>query len=380
MTRVLFHVQHLLGIGHIKRAAAIARAAARAGHEVTVAAGGAPVPGIDFGDARIVQLPPATAADATFKVLLDEAGRPIDDAWRERRRRRLLELFEATRPDVVLIELFPFGRRPFRFEFLPLLDAATARVPRPAVACSVRDILVAKSKPGRNEEIVETVRTRFDAVLVHGDPRIVPFETTFPLATEIADHIRYTGYVCDAGGPEAPPGDGDGEVVVSVGGGSVGEPLVRAAMAARPLSAARDRTWRILAGPNLPGGIEALRAAAPEGVVVEPNRPDFRSLLSRCAASISQAGYNTVMDLLAARAPAVVVPFAAERESEQATRANVLAERGWLRVVDETGLDPTILAGALDAVLGRKPGTVGDIDLDGAARTASELANLGNTQ
>lgn len=380
MTRILFHVQHLLGIGHLKRAAAIARAAAEAGHDVMVAAGGPPVPGIDFGAACVAQLPPATAADATFKVLLDESGRPIDDDWRARRRAALLETFETMRPDVVLIELYPFGRRQFRFELTPLLDAAQARRPRPTVACSVRDILVAKTKPGRNEEIVETVRQRFDAVLVHGDPRVVPFEATFPLAGGIAERIRYTGYVCDAGGPAAPAGEGEGEVIVSTGGGSVGEPLVRAAIQARPLSAARDRVWRILVGPNLPGGVEQARRTAPDGVIVEANRPDFRSLLARCAASVSQAGYNTVMDLLAARAPAVVVPFAAEAESEQAARAAVLSMRGWLRVVDEAGLSPERLAAAVDAVLGRRPGPVGGIDLDGAANTARELARLGNTR
>ena len=46
MTRsVLFHVQHLLGIGHLRRAGAIARGLVAAGLDVTVASGGAPVPG-----------------------------------------------------------------------------------------------------------------------------------------------------------------------------------------------------------------------------------------------------------------------------------------------------------------------------------------------
>ena len=38
--RVLFHVQHLLGIGHLRRAAALAKACAGHGLEVTVASGG----------------------------------------------------------------------------------------------------------------------------------------------------------------------------------------------------------------------------------------------------------------------------------------------------------------------------------------------------
>ena len=42
--RVLLYVQHLLGIGHLKRAMTLARALAAEGLEVTVASGGFEVP------------------------------------------------------------------------------------------------------------------------------------------------------------------------------------------------------------------------------------------------------------------------------------------------------------------------------------------------
>ena len=41
--RAFFYVQHLLGIGHLKRAVTIARSMAAAGLEVTLASGGLPV-------------------------------------------------------------------------------------------------------------------------------------------------------------------------------------------------------------------------------------------------------------------------------------------------------------------------------------------------
>ena len=41
------------------------------------------------------------------------------------------------------------------------------------------------------------------------------------------------------------------EVVVSAGGGAVGAGLLEAAIRAKPLSALRDRTWRVLAGDNV---------------------------------------------------------------------------------------------------------------------------------
>jgi predicted glycosyltransferase len=138
--KVFLYVQHLLGVGHLKRASVIARALARAGCEVTVASGGAAVPGFFSAEIRLLQLPPASS-DAGFRTLLDERGQEVDEGWKARRRQRLLSAFEEVKPDCLLIELFPFGRRQMRFELVPLLEAASAAKPRPLIACSVRDLL-----------------------------------------------------------------------------------------------------------------------------------------------------------------------------------------------------------------------------------------------
>src|SRR5262245_37214029 len=128
--KVFFHVQHLLGIGHLKRAATLTRALEAAGIEVTLASGGMPVSGI-----KALQLPPASS-DASFRHRLDERGQPVDEAWKGRRRDALLAAWIASNADVLMIELFPFGRRQMRFELLPLLEAAKARPRRPLIVCS----------------------------------------------------------------------------------------------------------------------------------------------------------------------------------------------------------------------------------------------------
>lgn len=371
---VLFHVQHLLGIGHDRRAALIARGLADAGAAVTVLRGGHPVPGIDYGPAaEIVQLPPARAADGTFKTLLDEHGRPIDDEWRARRRAAVTAAFERVRPDALLVESFPFGRRAFRFELLPLLEAAKAA--GAVTACSVRDILVTKDKPERLEETVSVVERLFDHVLVHGDPALIPFEATFPAAARIADRIRYTGYVAAPQGGDGATADGAGEVIVSVGGGAVGLPLLRAALAVRASTpAGLDAPWRLLAGPDVPEeAFRALAAEAPPGTVVERARPDFPALLRRCRLSVSQAGYNTVLDVLQAGCRAVLVPFAVGGETEQATRARLLEQRGRLAVVEEATLTPQTLAEGVARALALPPPPAVPLRLDGAAVTARRL-------
>ena len=189
-----------------------ARAVFAAGFEVTLASGGAPVPGVVPPGVKLVQLPPMAAADVAFKTLLDESGRPIDDSWKERRKENLLAAWRAAKAEVLIVELFPFGRRQLRFELLPLLEAARGAL----VLCSVRDIL--QRRPEREAGAVELVEKHFQRILVHGDPRIAPFEASFSAAACLADRLSYTGYVVEeprgagVGDPErvlGPPRHGD---------------------------------------------------------------------------------------------------------------------------------------------------------------------------
>jgi len=375
--RVLFYVQNLLGIGHIKRAALVSDAMVDQGCDVLVVLGGRDAPGISFDGATIVRLLAAHVADHTFTPLLNEDGKAVDEAWKQRRTKVLLDTFHAFRPDVILTEMFPFGRRQFRFELLPLLDAARATEAPPLVISSVRDILVQKTKPGRDRQTAAFVRDRFDLVLVHGDPALTTLDETFPEAKSIADLIRYSGYVAPAApdanasltGPDANASmAGRDEVIVSAGGGAVGAPLFIAAMAARPLSSLAHKTWRFVTGPNLgEDDYHALVQHASDGVIVERFRADLPHMFTNCALSISQGGYNTIMDLLRARTTAIVVPYEDGGESEQRHRAKLLAQRNILNVIDASMLSPITLAQAIDHATPPQPG---HIDLAGAQTAA----------
>ncbi len=370
------HVQHLLGIGHQSRAALIARALGAAGAEVTYVSGGFPVPGLDVGGAEFIQLPPARAADRHYRGLVDEDLRPVGERWRRARRDRLLRVLDERRPDLVLTETYPFGRRILRFELLPLLDRLATEHPATRLVSSVRDIVERRSKPERERESLEVARSRYHRVLVHSDPEVAPFGMSFPHAAELEDRITYTGYV--APDPEPAVGEaGRDEIVVSAGGGRVGETLLRTAIAARALSAHSGRKWRILVGPDLPdAGLRRLRDGAPAGVRVERNRRDFPHLLARCHVSISQAGYNTVTDILRSRARAVLVPYADSGEREQTLRAEMLDARGLAVMLPPERLRPASLAAALDAAAGLPRAHGPRIDLDGASRSAGLLIAL----
>jgi predicted glycosyltransferase len=373
----MFYVQHLLGVGHLKRASLLARAMVAAGLDVSVVLGGPEVPDVGFDGCARFPLPPVRAADETFTVLVDERGNPIDDAWKDCRMARLMAVFDVVQPDVLLVEQFPFGRRQFRFELMPLLEQARMSPKRPQILSSIRDVLVRKQNPKREREMVTLAETWFDRVLVHGDPQVIPLDASFPQAAKIDHKLVYTGYVIDPGDlEEMAKGreSGRDEVVVSVGGGAVGEPLLRTALAARPLSRLADRVWRLVTGPNLPDSVYSeLAWDLPPGVVVERWRSDLPIMLRNCVLSISQGGYNTIMDILRARARAVIVPFAAGAETEQEFRARVLEERGLVTVVDPGTLSPESLARAVDQALDKLP-AVGLINLRGAETTARIVA------
>jgi predicted glycosyltransferase len=381
---VLFYVQHLLGIGHLRRALRIADALGREGVRVTLVSGGEPISMLTAASAdRVVQLPPIRARNADFKELIDTKGQPVDEALQSARKAALLSGFAAAQPDAVLIEAFPFGRRAFRSELDALISAAQSRRPRALVLCSLRDIVVVHPTIRRHREIVDRVRADFDFVLLHGDPAFIPLEASFPLASEIADRLIYTGYVSESEEQSAKDeiGVADGkartdEVVVSVGGGAIGALLLSTALESRRRGCLPGSRWHLLTGPNLPEAeFRALAGALPQGVVIERYRPDFPQMLRRCRVSVSQAGYNTTMDILTARAAAVVVPFAAALETEQTLRAERLAALGVLEMVRERELSPDRLCQAMHRAIARRPREVA-IATGGAQRSAKAVVKL----
>ncbi|WP_332682090.1 glycosyltransferase family protein [Bosea sp. (in: a-proteobacteria)] len=388
--RVLIGVTHLLGIGHLVRARHLARALAQAGYEVTLASGGMPDGKAQSGY-RLVQLPPVRAEGTDFRNLLDAAGAAVTPERLAARREGLAALASEIRPDIVITEHFPFGRRQLAAEFLALIEAARAADPRALVLASIRDVLVAPQRAERLAETAQRVAGLFDGVLVHGDRNFLPLEASWPVTPAIATKLIYTGYLAqpssraqrsDPGisAPDAPGllrcarNGGEGEILVSGGGSAAALPLFEAALAAAHLLP--HRRFHLLVGQGVTEArFESLRRTASGNARVERARPDFPALLHACALSISQAGYNTVLDLVQARRPALLVPFDEGNETEQALRAAAL-ERAGLARISPRGAGPQALATIIEAGLAQAQPAPLAVDLDGAAGVVSAVARL----
>lgn len=372
--KIFIAVTHLLGIGHLARMRVLARGLAKAGHQVTLASGGRPAPHLDYSGFTLVQLPSVHCVGVDFSTLYESDGVVLTDSTREKRRACLLDAFHNAMPDLVITETFPFGRRALKTEFLALCEAAAEMRPRPALVASIRDILNPPSSPQKAEEADALITRFYDGILVHGDARFVDPQAGWPFSAQAQRLLHMTGYI-DEGAPPSAPAAEHHAILVSGGGSAASLPLYRAALAAAAMMP--HQNWHLLIGHGVSAhDFKTLEQAAPESVKIERARPDFRSLLQGARVSVSQAGYNTIVDLLTTSTPMVLVPFAAGTEQEQTLRAQALAAHALAAVVPECELNATTLMHAIDQAIARGPRNAHFVARDGVAGSLAALERI----
>jgi len=387
--RVMFYCQHVLGIGHWVRSASIVRALASHA-QVLLVNGGGEVAGFAFpSQVELASLPPLQT-DADFSALETPSSTETVEEIQQQRKRMLLGLFERFQPDLLVIELFPFGRKRFAFELIPLLDRARAASSRPKIVCSLRDILVAKKDQQAYEErVCQIVNSYFDLILVHGDPSFVRLQETFSRAAQLRCLVHYTGYVTQptthsGGQVPAMPADEAVElnpaapILASIGSGRYrnGHRLLKSVLqAAAELQGRVPNPFHIYAGPYIPEDVFAdLRQAAAglQNVRLAKFTPSFQAFMERAALSISMGGYNTVMNVLRTGARALIFPYASNDDQEQMIRARKLEERGVIGLIHPADLESGTLSGRILEALHSQPTPI-RLRLDGAAISAAML-------
>lgn len=366
--RVMILVTHLLGTGHLSRALTLGRAFGGAGHDAHVVSGGVPVENLSAKGITLHQLPPVKSDGINFTTLLTEQGGIADADYLADRKAALLSCLEQIEPDVIITELYPFGRRVLKGEFQALLNRAQEAVDPPLVFSSIRDILAPPSKPEKALETEAVAAVYYDGVLVHSDAKLTPLEASWPVGAMLADKLQYTGYVAPPAAGEHPDGTGSGEVLVTAGGGSVGQNLFEAAVKAAALDT--ENHWRLLVG-----GADKARVIAElqsivtcSNVTIESTRPDFRQMLTGARIAVCMCGYNTAMDLLQSRTPAVFVPFDAGGEVEQTLRAESLAKQTGFTVVRAADATPEALLEAVQSLAGAEVQPLDPKQFEGATQ------------
>ena len=379
--RVLFYCQHSLGLGHLARSLALVDELVRTCDVVLLNGGRFPDGTVIPEGCRVVNLPPL-GHDGGYALVSHDPAFTVETACAARAA-TVVEVLGEFAPDLLVIELYPFGRKKFEFELGPLLAANAAYgESRARVLCSLRDILVNQRRDQvRHDDRAATKANEYlDAIVVHSDPAFARLEESFRPSQPLRVPVHYSGFV-------APPAvvdscdtpDRRDRVIVSAGGGSVGGPLFDAAIDAAPIiEAATGLRTLLVAGPFLPAEewerVERAAATLPSLEAVR-QVPDLCAVIRASRVSVSQCGYNTTMDLLRARTPAVVVPYSEGKEDEQRRRAERLVRMGVLSMVPPDGLTAHTLAAAVVAAAAARPGTA-PLDLDGRAKTAKLVHDL----
>jgi len=369
---LMLYCQHSVGVGHLVRSFSLAQALAEDWHVLFLNGGRLPA-GIPLPESvEIIQLQPL-GAGPDGKLISHDENISVEHAKRKRRE-QILSCLETFNPQVIVVELFPFGRKKFSDEILPLLKRANERGrDGPAVLCSLRDVLVSrKDQELHDDRAAELVNRYFHGVLVHSDPTFVRLEESFHPRQPLAVPVYYTGFVARER-PQHTPKARERRILVSSGGGLTGRALFLSALEAHQILWREQRLpMTLVAGPFL--GDEdwhALQVASGDlpGMALVRTVPDVGTAMERVSASASRCGYNTTMDILFSGVPALVVPFGEGHEDEQMKRARRLQTLGLVQVLDPSRLDGGTLAEAIRALETFRPDTA-RIQLDGAANTA----------
>jgi predicted glycosyltransferase len=385
---ILHYTQHVLGIGHLFRSLAIDRALAPATVHLTTG-----------GPAVSLALPhnvrhhplPALKMDSQFTAVqtVDLEG-DLETTWQERQK-LLLEIYHQVKPDVILVEMFPFGRKRFARELLPLLEANRGTVKPAKVLCSLRDILVEKEdQAGFEKKVLKWLNPYFDGVLVHADPALIQLDQTFSRVQDIACPVWYTGYVAE--GPtvadKAAARRGLGFdtqspiILVSAGSGTVGEELLLNSLEASILlQATLPHRLVMFTGPH--AGVDLLsrlsdRSRGQSHIVINEFTARFPDHVLACDLSVSMAGYNTTMNLLTCGTPGLMYPF--DQNREQRMRLTALARAGYLSILEAADLVPAKLAGIMKNGLRTTPQPAKNLRLQGDRESAAMIFRLVNEE
>lgn len=383
--KVAYYCQHVLGIGHFHRSLEICRAIARH-HLTTLIVGGPPVV-LDFPGIEVLRLP-GLQMDSSFTTMVPCNPAFSLEAVKTARIDQLFAYFQTEKPDIFISELYPFGRKAFKFELDPLLAAISeGTLPHCLCYCSVRDILVEK-KSGREkfeQRVVQLINSYFDGILVHADPAIITLDETFSRLDDIHIPLHYTGFVTSAE-PRAQErqqqsagirkkltlAPTDKLIVASIGGGSVGSELLDAAIAAVIfLQGSLSAHLQIFCGPYYDTArYQSLLAKKRPNITIDRFTDHLPAWLATADLSISMAGYNTCMNLIQAGIPALVYPFGQNRE--QRLRAERLGKKFPMTILTQADLAPELFAGHIVKHMKNRRVSA-EISLDGAEQTASQL-------
>jgi predicted glycosyltransferase len=233
----------------------------------------------------------------------------------------------------------------------------------------------------------------FDEIWVYGDRMLLDVVKEYEFPYAIERKVSYLGFFprkIPAGRREhlrrvfraALSVDSASRLVVVTGGGGRDAMALYARYLGCVPSLPGDVVSLVVTGPLLPLGAQRQMTAlaaqcAPRRVIVRSYVPDLHDMLAAADVVVGMAGAGTVLEMMAARCPGVVVPRGIWASGQQ-VRGRLVSEQGWLPVLPLSDATPERLGRAVQEQLDRQLPDIGVRfgGVDVASRRLREVAGI----
>ena len=311
------------------------------------------------------------------------------------RSRIILETVTAFQPDLFLADNFPLGAQG---ELLPVLQALKNRH-TPAVL-GLRDILdggdVVRAEWAR-QGVYDALDRYYDKILIYGMQNVFDAVQEYAIPERTAKKVHFCGYLTtDEPLAECPVklrekiGAKGPLLLATGGGGGDAFPLLENLIdAAAHLP---DSLMLIFTGPMMGASDRKALESRINGnsnIRIDDFVSDLRPYMLAADLVVSMCGYNIAAEIVYNRARALVVPRTwrfgehkkrkeTREEKEQILRAQLMAKSGLVYLVEQEGLTPETLAGAINEALAQRLPLpdVATIQMDGLHHAAQHLLDL----
>jgi predicted glycosyltransferase len=355
--RIAIYSQDGFGLGHMQRTTSIAWEIYRLRSEASI---------LTFSDSQLGQFFPISPHHDYVKlpsIAKDSPGNwkathlrvPFEEILKLRQE-LIRNVLLNYAPDIFLVDHMPHGAMG---ELLPALDAIDqAGIPTQNVL-GLRDILDSPEVTINRWQIegaYDVIDRYYARILVFGMQNVYDVAEIYQLPDNAAKKVFYCGYVSNLENERnayniraqylAGRSADTRLIAVMAGGGADAYPMMSTLIEALP-KVLEDQPCivAVITGPFMPVELIAdlERRAAGLPVQMIETVTDSPSYISAADLVIAMAGYNTSVEILRMKTPAILIPRAGP-SAEQRTRARLFTEKHWVDMIDPDDLTPDSLA------------------------------------
>jgi len=355
--RIAIYSQDGFGLGHMQRTCSIAWEIYRLREEASI---------LTFSDSQLGQFFPVSPHHDYIK--LPSIAKDSPGNWKAThlsmsfpeilhlRKQLISHVLLNYAPDIFLVDHMPHGAMG---ELLPALEAIKHSRIHTQVVLGLRDILDSPEvtiNRWQAEGAYDAIERYYARILVFGMQDVYDVVEQYQIPQDQAKKVFYCGYVTNLATASnaqlvrarylADKSSDTRLIVVMAGGGADAYPMMSTLIDALPkVLEDQDCIVAVVTGPFMPTELIAdlSQRAEPLPISMMESVNDSLSYISAADLVISMAGYNTTVEILRMKTPAILIPRAGP-SAEQRTRARLFCDKHWVDMIDPDELTPEILA------------------------------------